>query len=624
MKETVRSLELLAPARDREVAIAAIDCGADAVYMGGPDHGARAAAANSVDDIREVCRYAHRYRARVYVTFNTLIYENELAQARETVRALFAAGVDALIVQDMALLRMDIPPIALHASTQCDARTVDKVRFLAALGMSCVVLPREMSVAEIRAVHEAVPDVRLEAFVHGALCVSYSGDCRASLVNGGRSANRGECAQICRLPYDLTDADGNVIMANRHFLSLRDMNRMARLGELADAGVSSFKIEGRLKDKDYVMNTVAAYSAALDALVAVEPERYRRASFGRTAPGFTPDVTRTFNRGYTDYFCSRRPGSVGGKSLHLASMLTPKWVGAEVGTVTRVNGRQVTARLTTQLSNGDGLGFFDKDGRFSGFRVNRVEGNVLHLATPVDLRPGTRLFRNADKAFADTLAAARPRRLICVDITLRAIPGGLALDLRDERGCAVTATTQCEPGIARKPQTAVRAATLSKLGDTIYTAGTITDLPGDGIFVPAGILAALRRDAVALLDHAAAATYAGERRRPEDADAQMWSETLTFHDNVANSQARRLYRDHGAREMAPAMECAMPAADAETHVMTCRYCLRREMGACLRDPQATRRLPATLVLRPRTPGMRPLSLRFDCAACLMTVHALPR
>ena len=621
MKETVRSLELLAPARDREVAIAAIDCGADAVYMGGPDHGARAAAANSVDDIREVCRYAHRYRARVYVTFNTLIYENELAQARETVRALFAAGVDALIVQDMALLRMDIPPIALHASTQCDARTVDKVRFLAALGMSCVVLPREMSVAEIRAVHEAVPDVRLEAFVHGALCVSYSGDCRASLVNGGRSANRGECAQICRLPYDLTDADGNVIMANRHFLSLRDMNRMARLGELADAGVSSFKIEGRLKDKDYVMNTVAAYSAALDALVAAEPERYRRASFGRSAPGFTPDVTRTFNRGYTDYFCSRRPGSVGGKSLHLASMLTPKWVGAEVGTVTRVNGRQVTARLTTQLSNGDGLGFFDKDGRFSGFRVNRVEGNVLHLATPVDLRPGTRLFRNADKAFSDALEAARPHRSLAVDMCLRRTLTGVSLTLTDERGCSATAAADCSLAAAQKPQRAVRAAQLARLGDTIYTLRELDDELADADFLPMSVLSALRRQAVDALDHAAAATYPYEYRRAEDTAAPLWQPVLTYHDNVANSRARAFYTSHGATAIAAAMEVA-PDAGKEVHVMTCRYCLRRELGACLRDASPTRRLPDTLILRPHAPNALPLRLRFDCARCLMTVHAL--
>lgn len=622
MKETVRSLELLAPARDREVAIAAIDCGADAVYMGGPDHGARAAAANSVDDIREVCRYAHRYRARVYVTFNTLIYENELAQARETVRALFAAGVDALIVQDMALLRMDIPPIALHASTQCDARTVDKVRFLAALGMSCVVLPREMSVAEIRAVHEAVPDVRLEAFVHGALCVSYSGDCRASLVNGGRSANRGECAQICRLPYDLTDADGNVIMANRHFLSLRDMNRMARLGELADAGVSSFKIEGRLKDKDYVMNTVAAYSTALDAVVAARPELYRRASAGRSAAGFTPDVDSTFNRGYTDYLITRRPGSAGGKSLHMASMLTPKWVGTPVGTVTQVRSRMVTARLTAPLSNGDGLGYFDSDGRFSGFRVNRVDGNVLHLAAQVDLRPGTRLYRNASKAFSDALEAARPHRSLAVDMRLRRTLTGVSLTLTDERGCSATAAVDCELSAAQKPQRAVRAAQLGRLGDTIYALRRLDDDLSDAQFLPVSVLAALRRRAVAALDNAAAATYAFEYRRPEDPDAPLWSDTLTFHDNVANSLARALYTSHGATEIAPAMECDMPAPDTETHVMTCRYCLRRELGACLRE--STKALPDTLVLRPRVPGVRPLLLRFDCRRCLMTVHTLPQ
>lgn len=621
MTKEMQLLELLAPARDREVAFAAIDCGADAVYIGGPDHGARASASNSVEDIRAVCEYAHRFRAKVYVTFNTLIYENELDRAAETVKALYSAGVDALIVQDMAVMRMDVPPIALHASTQCDARTADKVAFLADCGMSCVVLPREMSIAEIRDVHRTVPGVRLEAFVHGALCVSYSGDCRASLVNGGRSANRGECAQICRLPYDLCDADGNVISDGQHFLSLRDMNRIAHVAELADAGVSSFKIEGRLKDKNYVMNVVSAYSQALDAVVAANSGRYRRASYGISTPGFVPDVNKTFNRGYCDYFATREPGSRGGRPLGIAGMRTPKFVGPKVATVIGVKGRQIRVRTVRPIANGDGLTFFDKDGIFAGFRVNKVEGNIIHTTAPVAVETGTPLYRNSDKKFEDAIGASRPARQIKVDMSLTRTADGIALELSDSRGCKAVAATVCQVSTAEKPQSAKRVATLSKLGDTIYCIGEISDLPAD-VFVPVSVLTALRRDAIAALDAAAASAYPFEYRKPENKDARVWADSLTFHDNVANSVAREFYKVHGVRSMAPAMECEEIPSDRPVHVMTCRYCLRRELGACLRTPDA-RKLPDSLVLRPLNPNVRSLKLSFDCDRCLMLVHALP-
>ena len=615
MSASPTPLELLAPARDAETAIAAIDCGADAVYMGGPHHGARASAGNSIDDIRRVCDYAHRFRARVYVTFNTLIYENEIADCQKAVYDLYCAGVDALIVQDMALLRMDIPPIALHASTQCDTRTPERARFLQDVGMSCIVLPREMTLEEIAAVR-AVTDVRLEAFVHGALCVCFSGDCRASLVNGGRSANRGECAQICRLPYNLTDEKGNVLVKNRHLLSLKDMNRLDSLRDLADAGISSFKIEGRLKDRQYVMNTVTAYNEALNALCALEPERYCRASAGQVTGAPRADVAKSFNRGFTQYFLKeRQPGAHA-----LSSPLTPKFVGERVGRVKAVQGKTLIIDTDKVLNNGDGLCFFGEDDRFTGFRINRAEPGRIFLNAPVAVKPGTVLYRNADKAFDDAIDAARPRRLIDVDFGLSKTETGLALEVRDSRGCMAVSTIDCELQEARTPQEEARRNTLSRLGETIYALRSVSDTLGD-VFVPAKVLTALRRQALEALDHAAASTRPLELRRPEKADAVFDTAVLTFHNNVANSLAKRFYEEHGVTKQEPAMEVAPPPASEEVRVMTSRYCLRRELGACLKTAGASK-LPAQLFLRHKSDKIRPMRLTFDCANCQMHLSAL--
>lgn len=612
-----QSLELLAPARDAEVAFAAIDCGADAVYMGGPHHGARAAATNTIDDIRRVCDYAHQFRVKVYVTFNTLIYNSELEDARQAIADLYAAGVDALIVQDMGLLRMDIPPIALHASTQCDARTPEKVAFLAQCGMSCIVLPREMSVADIAHIHRTVPHTRLEAFVHGALCVSYSGDCRASLVNGGRSANRGECAQICRMPYNLCDDKGNILVAERHFLSLRDMNRLSLLAELADAGVSSFKIEGRLKDKQYVMNVVTAYSQALDNLIATNPDKYVRASTGTVSGAVNPDLTRTFNRGYTDYFATRQHAQRGGATLNLGSMRTPKFIGPKVATVISAKGKDIHIRANKPIANGDGLTFFDNHDHFNGFRVNKVSGNTISTVSPVAISPGTTLYRNADKAFADAIEASHPTRIINVSMTLWQTDNGIALAVTDSRGCSAAATVECSITPAQKPQQLHRRDTLAKLGGTIYALTDVTDTLGN-VFIPISTIAQLRREAIEALNTAAAATYPFDYRRAEKTDAPLWTSQLTFHDNVANTLAHKFYTDHGVTDIQPAMECTPPTPGTSVTVMTCRYCLRHEMGACLLTPNADK-LPRKLVLQPLNSAMHPMHLSFDCDKCLMNV-----
>lgn len=591
--------------------------GADAVYIGAPAFGARAAATNSVESIRSLAQLAHRYRARVYVTMNTILYDNELDEASRLVKQLYGACVDALIVQDMAYLGLDLPPIALHASTQCDIRTPDKASWLAKAGFSQLVLPREYSLAEIKAVADTV-DVPVEVFVHGALCVSYSGDCQAGFAAMGRSANRGVCPQMCRLPYELVDADGNAVAPPKHYLSLRDLNRVNYLEALAEAGAASFKIEGRLKDARYVANVTAAYSRALDRIVERSGGKYRRSSAGTSTYGFTPDLDRTFNRGYTSYFLKGTPGK-------MASTDTPKWAGIPVGTISGEldkRRRSFRARLSAQLSNGDGLGFFNAAGTFVGFRLNRVEGNELWPASaPEGLTTGTTLYRNNDKAFFDLLERpdAGCYRKIRVDFTLRPVDNErIAISADDERGCSVCLVADSVYAAAKTPQEAHRRNIMAKLGDTDYTLGNVDDRIGER-FIPASALTAARRDVLALLDKAAADTYAYDRRKACTLadDAFAGAKALDYHDNVANRLARRFYTGHGASIAEMAIETA-PKKEDELVVMTTKYCLRRELGACLKEKNGTK-LPRPLFLKNDSGLYR---LDFDCARCGMSVVRL--
>ena len=617
MNSEKRTLELLAPARNDAVAISAILAGADAVYIGASSHGARRQAANSIDDIRRVVDVAHPFRAKVYATVNTLVYDSELREVERLIEELYRAGVDALIVQDLGIMRLDLPPIELHASTQCDIRTSAKAGFLADVGFTRLVLPRELTLEETRAIHKAVPETELEAFVHGALCVSYSGDCRASYITGGRSANRGECAQVCRLPYTLSDHQGNVLMRDRHLLSLRDLNRSASIADMAAAGVNSFKIEGRLKDEAYVRNVVAHYSALLDRVVEQSSGLYRRQSVGRSQLGFTPDPAKAFNRGFTTYFLQDNPR---GGRLKMASLDSPKAIGEPVGTVVKCNGRFITARLSSSLNNGDGLGYFDAMRRFHGFRLNRVEGQRLFPATPQDIPAGTRLYRNRIKAWDDSLAAARTTRTIAVDMTLSLCGGNLALRLSDERGLSVTAVEPlADIQQAVTPQEAPRRRVLDKLGDTIYRSRSVSDLAGP-VFIPASSLAALRHRAVELLDSAARAAYPFRYRLPEKVDAVYPSTTLTVHDNVSNRLAEEFYRSHGVTDIKPAAEVdSQLDRSCPIHVMTTRYCLRRELGKCLLTPEGrTWGGGGSLYLSSDHSGLR-LRADFDCSRCGMDI-----
>lgn len=611
-----RPLELLAPARDVTTARAAILHGADAIYMGGPGHGARAAAANSIEEIAEAVEFARRYDVRVYVTVNTLVYDSEIAEVERMIRSLYRIGVDALIVQDLGILAMDIPPIALHASTQCDARTPEKARWLEDLGFSQIVLPREFSADEIRQVRDIV-DIPLEVFVHGALCVSFSGDCQASFLATGRSANRGECSQMCRLSYDLVDGNGEKIVKGKHLLSLRDMNRLSSLEELAAAGASSFKIEGRLKDEAYVKNVTAAYSSALDRLVALYPDRYRRASLGRARPSFVPDVARSFNRGFTDYFLHGVD-----RKVRMASAESPKHIGMPVGDVKSVKkGRiYIDLRPGVELVAGDGLCFFRHDGSIAGFRVNRVDGSSVVPSLGADLpEAGTSLRRNNDIMWEKSLKAAGERRIDINAHLYLTTSGYLTLTFGIPGGVSASAAVPMnDRQEARSPQKDVRRAAVAKLGDTPYALSEWKDDVADDVFIPAGLLTGLRRKAVEALESGRRASYKYDYRRPAADVVKAPFIAATYHDNVANSLAEKVYSGSGVKVKEKALEVAAPPT-GETWVMTTRYCIRRELGACLREKSGSRmKAPLCLIH-----GNSRWRLDFDCARCRMEVIANP-
>ena len=606
-------IELLAPAKNIECGIEAIRHGADAVYIGAPKYGARAAAGNSVEDLRRLAEYAHQFGARVYVTLNTIIYDDELDEVEQLVWELYRIGIDALIVQDMALLTMKLPPIELHASTQTDNRTPEKVKFLHENGFSQVVLARELSLDEIAAIHRVTP-VPLEAFVHGALCVSYSGQCYASQACFGRSANRGECAQFCRLPFDLVDADGRVIVKNRHLLSLKDMNRSAHLEAMMDAGVRSFKIEGRLKDVTYVKNVTACYRQAIDDILARRPE-YERASLGVSTYTFEPQLDKSFNRGFTDYFIT-------GQRSEVYSFATPKAVGESVGSVKELGRGYIVVSSHATFHNGDGLCYVDEQGQLQGFRVNRVEGERLYpKEMPRGLRVRTPLFRNYDQEFERLLSRPSAERRIPVDITLRDLPFGFSLTLTDEQGLGVTVNFTREKELARTEQRAGIENQLSKLGGTSIVARSIAIDFEDNWFIPSSVVADMRRTGVEAYERMRRARRCSSThvrllgvKKSEGSSPMIERPQLTYLANVANQRAMGFYRSRGIEDIAPAYELSAPR---KATLMFCRHCLRYAMGWCPHrgGKQSPYREPYALV---SADGNR-FVLEFDCKQCIMKV-----
>lgn len=594
-QETPRRIELLAPAKDVATAIAAIDHGADAVYIGASAFGARAAAANEIEDIRRLTDYAHQFRARVYATVNTIIYDHELLQVEKLVKDLYRAHVDALIVQDMGLLRLDLPPIELHASTQCDTRDPAKARFLEDVGFSQIVLARELTIQEIRDICSSVK-VPVETFVHGALCVSYSGRCHAGEELMRRSANRGRCPQVCRMKFDLINDSGKPLVVGRHLLSLRDFNASASLEDLLGAGVSSFKIEGRLKDAAYVKNITAYYRELIDRIISASPEKYARASCGSSSLSFAPDPRKSFNRGFTSYFLSsRRPEE------KQASIYTPKSLGQPLG-------------KGETPSNGDGISFFNpSDMSYQGFRVNKVVNGRMIPAKPIRIPEGVRLYRTFDNQWERLMAREdTARRTIEVDMELF----DNRLKITDERGCCVVETYEAELQKAKSEFQPRRI--FEKTGATIYRLRKFVSHLPEGAYIPPSILTELRRKALSALDETNRTTYPFSYRRKENPDASYPSAVLDYRDNVANSAAERFYREHGVKEIEKAVECENGKERDVRHerlIMTCRYCILRQLGKCRRESSDTFRDPLYL----RMSDGRKLPLRFDCKRCEMQV-----
>ena len=594
-----RSIELLSPARDADTGIEAIRHGADAVYIGAPKFGAREAAANSIDDIKRLVDYAHLFNAKVYATLNTILYDGELEEAREMAFRLHGIGVDALLVQDAAFLEMELPPIALHASTQCDNRTPEKVKRLYEEGFSTAVLARELSIDEIAEIHRQCPGMRLEAFVHGALCVSMSGRCYASQHCFGRSANRGECAQFCRLPFDLETENGVKIIEDKHLLSLRDLNRTDFLEQLLDAGVSSLKIEGRLKDVEYVKNITAWYRKKLDAILERRTE-YRRASAGNVSVAFEPKPEKSFNRGFTDYFMN-------GRTMRLACPATPKSIGEPVGEVREVRDRCIVVSGHKKFSNGDGLCFFTDSGELHGFRVNRAEGTRLFPASMPQIKCHTGLFRNHDEAFSQLLAKPSAERTLRLDFKLSETESGYSLSATDELSRHADAQINFAHEKARSPQRGNIVTQLSKLGGTCFEAGNV-EMENDGNFIPSSLLAEARRSVVASL--------MGQKTESPAANAvckKPLLEDVEYSANVANKLAEKFYRQCGAESVEPAWEIEEPQ---NAPIMTCRYCLRNEIGMCLKRRGSDR---SYLFLRLAN-GKR-FRLDFDCKECIMRIYA---
>lgn len=595
------NLELLAPAKNLECGMAAIDHGADAVYIGALRFGARAAVGNSVDDIQRLCQYGHQYDARVYVTVNTIIYDGELEATRQLIGELAEAGVDAILVQDMGIVQLT-PQLPLHASTQTDNRTADKVRWLRSLGFRRVVLARELSVQEIADIHRQVPDVELEVFVHGALCVSYSGLCYASQHCFARSANRGACAQFCRMKFDLLDADGNELEHQRHLLSLKDMNQLEHLDELILAGATSFKIEGRLKDATYVKNVVAAYSQRLNAFIDRHANAYRRASRGRCTYSFTPNLRKTFNRGFTTYFLQ-------GRQPDIFSPDTPKAMGEFVGTVKELRRDSFNVAGTAAFANGDGLCYMDGNRELQGFRVNRAEGNRLYpQQMPRTLRPGMALYRNNDQEFERLLSRPSSERRIPVSLRLSVTPDGFALS-----GDGVTVSMACEHQTAAKPQRDNIVRQLSRMGGTPYECSGVELADDFDWFIPSSLLADLRRQWVAArLSKPAVPQCPSVPSEPAAPSAYP----VGYLHNVANREARAFYAAHGMADVAPAFELQAPR---QALLMQCRHCLRYSLGYCVKHGGAKPGWREPLMLR-LSDGRR-FRLEFDCRHCQMNVYA---
>ena len=595
-----RKIELLAPAKDYASAVDAIDCGADAVYIGAGKFGARYAATNTIEDIARVVKYAHRYNAKVYATLNTLLFDNELEEAREQALALIDAGIDALIVQDMAYYLMGLP-IDLHASTQTNCVSPEKVKFFEQLGFKRAILERSLSKHQIAEIRKAT-NIELEAFVHGAICVSQSGRCFFSRSTSERSGNRGECSQPCRLEYDLCNDKGEVIIKSKHLLSVRDFDLSARLGEMIDLGINSFKIEGRLKDRTYVRNIVSLYRRLLDIEIA-KRNYVERSSVGRSTIEFEPNAARTFTRGAGEYFFD-------GKRRGVASFDTPKAMGERIGKVVKTDRRGIILDRKHDLTTGDGVCFIS-NGSLIGTNVVGIEGDRIQLNRYDGVAVGVELFRNYNRIFLQAVERSRVKRTISTDLLLQFSEENITLTATDESGISATATIAQPSEEARdkaKGEEALRRQ-LMRSGDTIFEVQNIEI--SEVRFAPMSVIGALRREVFELLEKERIARHDRPTDIAENRGVKYPSKRLTPQDNVTNRLARQLYTDCGVEEIAEGLDCR--ATTAGEQVVISDYCIRREIGECLLEKP---RLRGDLYL---VRGTKKYRLCFDCKACQMKV-----
>jgi putative protease len=618
-------IELLSPAKTAEIGREAILHGADAVYIGGPAFGARHNASNSIEDIASLVEFAHRYRARIFVTLNTILHDAELDAARKQIWQLYEAGVDALIVQDMGLLEMDLPPIQLHASTQCDIRTLEKARFLSQVGFSQLVLARELTIEQIRKIRAEV-ETPLEYFIHGALCVAFSGQCYISHADNGRSANRGDCSQACRLPYTLSDGQGRVVAYEKHLLSMKDNDQSANLEALIDAGIRSFKIEGRYKDMGYVKNITAHYRLLLDQILERRPELQRAAS-GRTQVNFTPDVDKNFHRGHTDYFANGRQESIG-------AFDSPKYVGVELGTVLRIGGDNFDVLTNSPMANGDGLNYMHKR-ETVGIQANvvqklgededgqrwRVFPNEA-LTTLPGLKVGASIHRNRDHQWEAALTRKSSERRVRIDLTLSEVEGGLRLAIVDEDGIAsaTSAAVALQPANQADQALAGLRASLGKLGNTMFEAGDIRLDLAAAPFVPSSVINGLRRDAIASHEAARLAAWQRpERAKPLDPPAIYPETNLSYLANVYNEKARAFYHKHGVQLIDAAYESH--EEPGEVSLMITKHCLRFSFNLCPKQAKGVQGVQGQVRAEPMTlvSGDEKYTLKFDCKPCEMHI-----
>lgn len=602
-----RKIELLSPAKNYECGVAAINAGADAVYIGGPKFGARSAAANSIREVISLVEYAHQFRVKVYVALNTILFDEELDEVKDIIEKLYRLGADGIIVQDMGILEMDIPPIKIIASTQCDNYDLEKIKFLEKAGVKRVILARELSLEKIKEIKKST-NIELESFVHGALCVCMSGKCYLSEAVERKSANRGHCMQLCRFPYSLMDAERKILVRNKFLLSLKDLNLSKELEELLDAGINSFKIEGRLKDDDYVSNVTYFYRRKLDRILKRNND-LEKASVGNVYVEWEPELEKTFNREFTDYFLK-------GRNRDILSINSPKSKGKLLGKVKIVSKNYFILEKNVEIVNNDGLCFFDQHGSLQGSNVIKIFGPKIYLNDMAALEPGADIYRSLDVSFEKKIKINPPKRLVPIFFEINETDTGINIRVFDEEGNEVVIERDLEKVLADNKEKAVEniKAQFSKLGDTIYEAKEVNVYFEIPLFLQISFINSLRREIIEKFDKLRKDSYKREEDKIKPSSHPYPSKKINFEGNVSNKLAEKFYQRHGVEIEEPAFELLKDKSGKR--VMTTKHCLRHYLGKCLKEGGKDIKEPLYLVDKK---GQKYL-LKFDCKNCQMEVY----